>query len=289
MQNVNRNLVYDVGMHKGEDTAYYLKKGFDVVAFEADPELIAICKDKYSKEINEDKLIIIEGAIVDKSKVADKTIKFYKNQTLSVLGTVVQEWSIRNDKLGTESTIIEVPTTDFRKCLEEFGIPYYLKIDIEGMDIVCLKSLLHFKSKPNYISIESEKVNFGRLIKEFDLFESLGYDKYQIINQGDITKSKEPTESKEGRTLNYTFKSGSSGLFGSDFQTPWINKKTALWKYRWIFFGYKLWGDNSRIKKWFIMKLIRRIHAKVMKNSIPGWYDTHARHSLIEKTKNNKS
>ena len=30
------DLIYDVGMHRGEDTAFYLRKGFRVVAVEAD-------------------------------------------------------------------------------------------------------------------------------------------------------------------------------------------------------------------------------------------------------------
>jgi hypothetical protein len=33
------DLMYDVGFHRGEDTAFYLKKGFCVVAFEAHPRL----------------------------------------------------------------------------------------------------------------------------------------------------------------------------------------------------------------------------------------------------------
>ena len=36
------NLIYDVGLHLGEDTEYYLKKGFRVIAFEANPELVDI-------------------------------------------------------------------------------------------------------------------------------------------------------------------------------------------------------------------------------------------------------
>ena len=35
----HKDLVYDVGMHKGEDTEFYLRKGFRVIAFEADPDL----------------------------------------------------------------------------------------------------------------------------------------------------------------------------------------------------------------------------------------------------------
>ena len=31
------DLIFDVGLHRGEDTEFYLKKGFRVVAFEANP------------------------------------------------------------------------------------------------------------------------------------------------------------------------------------------------------------------------------------------------------------
>lgn len=34
----NENLIYDVGLHLGEDTNFYLKNVFRVVAFEANPE-----------------------------------------------------------------------------------------------------------------------------------------------------------------------------------------------------------------------------------------------------------
>ncbi len=34
-------LVFDAGMNNGDDTAYYLFRGFDVVAIEANPALCA--------------------------------------------------------------------------------------------------------------------------------------------------------------------------------------------------------------------------------------------------------
>ena len=33
------DLIYDIGMHEGEDSEFYLLKGFRVVAVEADPDL----------------------------------------------------------------------------------------------------------------------------------------------------------------------------------------------------------------------------------------------------------
>ena len=35
-----RRLIIDVGMHNGDDTAFYLAKGFEVVAVEANAALV---------------------------------------------------------------------------------------------------------------------------------------------------------------------------------------------------------------------------------------------------------
>ena len=37
---MEKNLIYDVGMSNGDDTAYYLHRGFRVVAIEANPLLV---------------------------------------------------------------------------------------------------------------------------------------------------------------------------------------------------------------------------------------------------------
>jgi len=47
-----RKLIYDVGMHKGEDTDFYLKKGFDVVGIEADPTLVVGLRERFAKELD---------------------------------------------------------------------------------------------------------------------------------------------------------------------------------------------------------------------------------------------
>ena len=66
------NLIFDMGLHKGEDTDFYLRKGFDVVAFEADPLLIKFCKLRFADYIDKGRLQIIEGAIAP-----DLAPKFY--------------------------------------------------------------------------------------------------------------------------------------------------------------------------------------------------------------------
>lgn len=41
---IDKKLIFDVGLHKDEDTHFYLKKGFNVAAFETNPSLIEHCK-----------------------------------------------------------------------------------------------------------------------------------------------------------------------------------------------------------------------------------------------------
>ena len=48
----HEDLIYDVGMHRGEDTQFYLRKGFRVVAFEANPENVSFCRNKFRESID---------------------------------------------------------------------------------------------------------------------------------------------------------------------------------------------------------------------------------------------
>jgi FkbM family methyltransferase len=276
-----KNLIYDVGMHKGEDTDFYLKKGFNVVAFEANPDLVNLCKELFSAAIAEEKLVIIEGAIVDAERNKAETIHFYKNTQNTVWGTVADDWAGRNEKMGAASEIIEVPTIDFGECLEKFGIPFYLKIDIEGMDLLCIEALLHCKEKPDYISIESEKVDFKALEKEFDLLEQLGYTDFKAVNQASVPAQREPENSTVGKFANYTFPAGATGLFAEDLKGQWKNREEILAKYRWIFRGYRWFGDHSKVKKFWVVEALRGALSKILSRHIPGWFDTHARHRSV--------
>lgn len=276
-----KKLIYDVGMCNGDDTDFYLKKGFKVVAFEADPELIAFCRNRFSDAIKTGQLIIVEGAIVDITTLAEGTDKvtFFKNKGNNQWGTVCQNWVDRNERCGESSSMIEASVIDFKACLNKYGIPYYLKIDIEGMDVLCLEALLSFSEKPDYVSLESNKVDFEALKKEFDLLSKLGYNSFQIINQAEIPYSKSSFVTKEGIHTEHVFTSASSGLFGNDLpELGWMNRRKAIQKYRWIFLKYMLYNEDNRFGRWH-KSLFGKIYYRVLRVLIPspGWYDTHAR------------
>ena len=57
------DLIYDVGLHHGDDTAYYLHKGYRVVAVDADPMMVEGCNRRFADEIRCGKLMILNLGI----------------------------------------------------------------------------------------------------------------------------------------------------------------------------------------------------------------------------------
>lgn len=277
------DLIYDVGMHKGEDTDYYLRKGFRVVGFEADPDLAAYCRDRFSLEIGDGRLTVVEGAITELPPDAShgRTARFYRNKEVSVWGTALQDWACRNELHGAKSEVIEVPVVDFQACIREYGVPHYMKIDIEGMDKACLKALAAFEHRPDYISIESEKRSFGKLREEFDILGQLGYTRFKAVQQENITEQVEPYPGREGRYTGYRFQENCSGLFGADLPGAWMSRRQAILMYRAIFVQYRLLGERGLLRERLLGKALRWAPVRFLRGPVPGWYDTHARHRTV--------
>jgi FkbM family methyltransferase len=277
------NLIFDVGMHKGEDTEFYLKKGFDVAAFEAHPGLIAETKSSLAKFIADKRLRIIEGAIVPDPSV--KHIVFYQYADRSKWGTIESEVVQSSAKRAAGVTEIKVPTIDFASLIQKTGMPYYMKIDIEGADIHCLEVLRSFDTKPAYLSIEAIEQDIGNQKKQIDLLCELGFDSFKAVQQARMHRRKLPAASLEGRTITHHFAKGCSGPFGSDLEGEWRSADEILSDYDRIF------GRNRRVtnsifwKTALIRKPVRRAIEFFTRTTIPGWYDTHARHSSYDADK----
>ena len=89
------DLIDDVGLHKGDDAAFDLKKGLKVLGIEANPELVQHCRSRFRNEVANGQLRIIEGAIAPASE--SPTIAFYVNSD-SVLSTISRN---RAERTGT--------------------------------------------------------------------------------------------------------------------------------------------------------------------------------------------
>jgi len=282
----HKDLIYDVGMHHGEDAAFYLRKGFRCVAFEADPENADFCRKRFAKFIHDGQLKIIEGAIIDTEAIQEgrKTIKFYKNEDLSVLGTISSEWAEQNKKLGKSSKMIEVPMVNFEEAIKEHGVPHYMKIDIEGCDIVCLKALKRFKTLPDYVSFESDRTSYASNRREIGILVDLGYDGFQAVEQSEGTLAQvAPFPAREGEYVALDFEKDSSGLFGAELAGNWKSKQEILRLCRAMRVGHYLVGNNGIMIKWSfkgskrLQSWARRFVHYYTKTAVPGWHDIHAR------------
>jgi FkbM family methyltransferase len=277
----HQNLIYDVGMHKGQDTDFYLKKGFNVIAFEANPENIDFCKRRFAQAIEEKRLTIVEGAIVeDAARNRQETVRFYLNKNHSFWGSTCDDWAYRNEVMGTTNEMIEIGAVDFGQTIEQYGIPNYLKADIVGSETICLRALLAFENKPDYLSIRSEKVIFSRLEDEFILLEKLGYDKFKAIQQ-DFANVQTTFAAPNGENITHSFEEGGSGFFGEETSGRWKDREQVLKEYRRIFTLYWLFGDYSYLIQTERGKKIIAQLERVAKRPLPGWYDTHAKHSSV--------
>lgn len=270
------DLVYDIGMHRGEDTAYYLAKGFKVVAFEAAPNLVEHCRNRFASELETGALRIVAGAIVDPAgpHAAEGVVRFYRHPSLTMWGTTDAEWVQRREFVG-EFEQISVPAISLEQILAETGMPHFMKIDIEGADTLCLGALEQFEARPKYLSIESEKFDFGALEGEFDALGALGYSRFAVVQQGSIPGTRVTTINRRGAPISYRFERDASGGFGADVG-PWLSRDQALQRYRGVFREYRMFGETSPVRKFRLGRIILGHLPRVTKKSWPGWYDTHA-------------
>lgn len=264
---MHRDLIYDVGLHRGEDTQFYLAKGFRVVAIDANAELCAEASARFAPEVASGRLKILNIAV--SAQAGEAT--FFRNAKRSEWGTIDPLWAERNRLKGSASTCAVVQAATLADLTREFGVPYYAKIDIEGLDLVALGSLGDAPARPKYVSVESEKVSFQALEAEFELLRKLGYDRFKVVAQHEVPRQRVPSPPREGQYCEHVFVRGASGLFGEEAPGNWVTADAAIEAYRPIFARYRLIGDAPDWRTRILRPLARAIGVGA------GWYDTHAR------------
>src|SRR3954452_12146547 len=128
------HLIYDVGMHDGADSAYYLRQGYRVVAVEANPVFADRARQLFAREVQQGSLTILNVGIASDDGTA--TFWICDDHT---------DWSSFDRGMASRESArhhsIEVPLRSFDVILQEHGVPHYCKIDIEGNDHVCLDAM----------------------------------------------------------------------------------------------------------------------------------------------------
>ena len=99
---MEKNLIFDIGFHKGEDTKYYLEQGYKVVAVEANPMLTDYGKLKFKNYIENGQLILLNIGIANENKILD----FWVNDYCSEWSSFDKEIVCRLIKITLDNGII---------------------------------------------------------------------------------------------------------------------------------------------------------------------------------------
>lgn len=86
----------------------------------------------------------------------------------------------------TPSIEIKVKTISIGTLMKTYGVPHYLKIDIEGADILVIKDLKNVEKLPKFISAETECLGKDERTNGLEVLEALkdvGYTKFFLENQ----------------------------------------------------------------------------------------------------------
>jgi FkbM family methyltransferase len=236
----SRGLIFDVGLHEGEDTAFYLAKGFTVVAVEANPVLVRQAQRQFRSAIRTGRLTLLGVGVGDRRA----TVPFYVNRLYT-------EWSSFDEAIGSRqagANVIQVAMIPFEEVVHRYGAPYYLKLDIEGYDLMALQRLALTEARPRFISAENGSVAM------VELLVGMGYQHFKFVNQARVQQLQCPVPAREGREVAWTFPRGASGPFGEETPGEWTSAEQVL-------------------------RAIRAIEDNANHNpDVDGWFDLHARH-----------
>jgi FkbM family methyltransferase len=179
--------IYDVGLADGSDTAYYLSKNLRVLAIEANPIAVKNAREKFADAVKTKRLTILNIGISREQGL----LPFWICDTKPEKSSFHQSIPVRE---GLPYHEISVECRPFSSVLDEFGVPRYLKMDIEANEIHCLRDLSP-ADLPEYISFEKS----GYEKQELRLLRELGYTHFKIVSQFHFLPVEFPPSSEQRR------------------------------------------------------------------------------------------
>ena len=192
-----KKTIYDLGACRGENLNYYLSKADQVVAVEANPENCEFIREKFSREIKNQNLILLNCIVGTESN--KDTANFYIHKKNYLLG------QFPTPKNFDDFRKINMAYFNVLELFQKYGTAYYIKIDLEEYDHIVLKKILNERIKFCYISAEIKK------IKDFALFFEFK-DNYAF-------------KFVDGHNVKFAYNNfleNSAGPFGNDIKGSWI-------------------------------------------------------------------
>ena len=215
-----KKIIYDFGCHNGSNISYYLLKADIVVAVDANPDLCKLIRVKFKKEIEQQRLIVENCIITHEVTGFEKS--FYIFEPLDVCSTIYPETKLfYGDKRLKKSDYkeIKVVQKNVLEILDTYGVPYYIKIDLEHYDHVILNEIFSNNIRPKYISSECHNIQvFNIMLSQND------YKYFKLVNGNFPKFVKYRIKDLKGSEIEHKFSDHSAGPCCEDIQGNWLEK-----------------------------------------------------------------
>ncbi len=203
-----RKIAFDLGAHEGHDIEYYLSKFDTVVAVEANPNLCKKIELKYTDFIIKKRLFVVNKCLTVNENL--QKVDFYINRYTSGHSMFTKPTKNANDY-----DITKINSITLTQLFSEFGVPYFIKIDLEGYDKFILNYLINHNMLPEYLQFENNGVDI--LNKILDLNYYISYNIVAFYN----------FEKFYNKENNLT-----AGPIGADIKSVWLDKNEIIKIYK---------------------------------------------------------
>ena len=198
----DRGLIVDVGVAEGNDSAFYLAKGFRVIGVEADPQACEVLRRRFSAEIKQGKFKLLNYAVAN--QFGETATIFVHNVHQGISGIA------KRSEVPDDYKSFQVPTIDWRTLLVQEGMPRYVKIDVEGSEAPFIESMVRDGQSPEFMSVEC--YSFAPV----EMLNRMGYTRFKIVDQNPAGGFRLPPQQMEGDAIEWGDFRHSSGPFGLD-------------------------------------------------------------------------
>lgn len=241
-------LVMDVGFNDGSDSSIYLALGYKVVAIEANSFLVERGNERFVSEIEENRLTIVNIGLPLRGKENETQATFYKNKVNDEWSSLLREVGCRGTCWGSNVVCRQqgqaetptccagpefciearIPIVDCGHLFEEFGVPFFLKLDVEGGEMSCLTALSKFERRPRFVSTEVSPDSWHHWTEMI----RLGYSGVKAVPQKGIRSSGLPP----ALSLDCTAGAQWRPLVLDNYFNPFKNCSNNAGWYDWHFF-----------------------------------------------------
>lgn len=207
-------VIYDLGANNGDDTEYYLLKADRVVAVEANPDLCNLMRKRFAAEITDGRLEVLNCVI---TAAHEGPVDFWLHETNHELSTA--------EKPGPDAirdfTRRTLPGMPIARIVDDYGVPWYLKIDIQGSEKAILSAYLaHFQ--PKFVSVEFTDPQLP------DMLVGYGYASFAIVDAGEIAGPVTIWNWQRRESSEHSFSARSTGPYGFDLRRKWMSVSDFL-------------------------------------------------------------